>query len=88
MSEAGDWQMNTVLQILWSFVVKRAEREIDFIFWSIYATLTYGNYLWIVTIRMKLKQQKSFLQRVTLTTFKDRLRISGIWESLTKTSTF
>lgn len=88
MSEAGDWQMNTVLQILWSFVVKRAEREIDFIFWSIYATLIYGNYLWIVTIRMKLKQQKSFLQRVTLTTFKDRLRISGIWESLTKTSTF
>lgn len=88
MSEAGDWQMNTVLQILWSFVVKRAEREINFIFWSIYATLIYGNYLWIVTIRMKLKQQKSFLQRVTLTTFKDRLRISGIWESLTKTSTF
>lgn len=88
MSEAGDWQMNTVLQILWSFVVKRAEREIDFIFWSIYATLIYGNYLWIVTMRMKLKQQKSFLQRVTLTTFKDRLRISGIWESLTKTSTF
>lgn len=88
MSEAGDWQMNTVLQILWSFVVKRAEREIDFIFWSIYATLIYGNYLWIVTIRMKLKQQKNFLQRVTLTTFKDRLRISGIWESLTKTSTF
>lgn len=88
MSEAGDWQMNTVLQILWSFVVKRAEREIDFIFSSIYATLIYGNYLWIVTIRMKLKQQKSFLQRVTLTTFKDRLRISGIWESLTKTSTF
>lgn len=88
MSEAGDWQMNTVLQILWSFVVKRAEREIDFIFWSIYATLIYGNYLWIVTIRMKLKQQKSFLQRVTLTTFKDRLRISGILESLTKTSTF
>lgn len=88
MSEAGDWQMNTVLQILWSFVVKRAEREIDFIFWSIYATLIYGSYLWIVTIRMKLKQQKSFLQRVTLTTFKDRLRISGIWESLTKTSTF
>lgn len=88
MSEAGDWQMNTVLQILWSFVVKRAECEIDFIFWSIYATLIYGNYLWIVTMRMKLKQQKSFLQRVTLTTFKDRLRISGIWESLTKTSTF
>lgn len=88
MSEAGDWQMNTVLQILWSFVVKRAEREIDFIFWSIYATLIYVNYLWIVTIRMKLKQQKSFLQRVTLTTFKDRLGISGIWDSLTKTSTF
>lgn len=32
MSEAGDWQADTVLQILWSFVVKRAEREIDFIF--------------------------------------------------------
>lgn len=59
MSEAGDWQMKTVLQVLWSFVVKRTEREIDFIFWSIYATLIYGHYLWIVTIRMKLKKQKA-----------------------------